>query len=117
MARLLGGDDSDSPDEEEERPRRSGVFRRRQRRRRGPPAPRRSASLAAVGVPAVLVVTAVTALWISRTKRVELPPPPRPGDDFTGDPPSEAQGANSIFDTDISTLEVLRRHATALGQL
>ena len=39
------------------------------------------------------------------------------GDDFTGDPPSEAQGANSIFDTDISTLEVLRRHATALGQL
>ena len=27
------------------------------------------------------------------------------GDDFTGDPPSEAQGANSIFDTDISTLE------------
>ena len=39
------------------------------------------------------------------------------GDDFTGDPPSEAQGANSIFDTDISTLEVLRRHATALGEL
>ena len=39
------------------------------------------------------------------------------GNDFTGDPPSEAQGANSIFDTDISTLEVLRRHATALGQL
>ena len=39
------------------------------------------------------------------------------GDDFTGDPPSEAQGAHSIFDTDISTLEVLRRHATALGQL
>ena len=39
------------------------------------------------------------------------------GDDLTGDPPSEAQGAHSIFDTDISTLEVLRRHATALGQL
>ena len=78
MARLLGGDDSDSPDEEEERPRRSGVFRRRQRRRPEAPAPRRSASLAAVGVPAVLVVTAVTALWISRTKRVEVAPPPRP---------------------------------------
>ena len=32
---------------------------------------------------------------------------------FTGDPPSEAQGANSIFDTDISTLEVLPRRGVA----
>ena len=39
------------------------------------------------------------------------------GGDDSDSPDEEEEGANSIFDTDISTLEVLRRHATALGQL
>jgi mannan endo-1,4-beta-mannosidase len=39
----------------------------------------------------------------------------REGDaSFTGDPPQEAQGLNSVFDTDATTLEVLRAHAEAL---
>jgi mannan endo-1,4-beta-mannosidase len=39
----------------------------------------------------------------------------RDGDtDYTGDPPQEPQGLNSIFDADASTLELLRRHARAL---
>jgi mannan endo-1,4-beta-mannosidase len=43
----------------------------------------------------------------------------RPGDDFTGDPPMEPQGRNSVFATDASTLAVLERHAcrmTAVGR-
>jgi mannan endo-1,4-beta-mannosidase len=36
------------------------------------------------------------------------------GRDFTGDPPQEPQGLNSIFDTDSSTLELIQRHAAAL---
>lgn len=40
----------------------------------------------------------------------------RPGDgNFVGDPPQEPQGLNSVFATDESTLQVLRRHAAALG--
>jgi mannan endo-1,4-beta-mannosidase len=35
---------------------------------------------------------------------------------YTGDPPQEPQGLNSIFDTDESTLELLRRHAQGLRQ-
>ena len=31
------------------------------------------------------------------------------GDDFSGDPPQEEQGLNSVFDSDASTWEVLRR--------
>ncbi|PHR94239.1 MAG: mannanase [Robiginitomaculum sp.] len=31
--------------------------------------------------------------------------------DFTGDPPQEDQGLNSIFDTDVSTIKVLSNHA------
>ena len=33
---------------------------------------------------------------------------------YTGDPPQEPQGLNSIFDADASTLDVLRAHAGAL---
>jgi len=33
---------------------------------------------------------------------------------YTGDPPQEPQGLNSIFDVDTSTLDVLRAHARAL---
>ncbi|MBC6904773.1 mannanase [Saccharophagus sp. K07] len=35
----------------------------------------------------------------------------RPGDPFTGDPPQEPQGLNSVFSRDASTLEVAREHA------
>lgn len=41
----------------------------------------------------------------------------QPGDDFTGDPPQEAQGLNSVFDTDESTLEVIRHHAGQMDSL
>jgi mannan endo-1,4-beta-mannosidase len=34
---------------------------------------------------------------------------------YTGDPPQEPQGLNSIFDADASTLDVLRAHARALA--
>ena len=41
----------------------------------------------------------------------------RSGDtSFTGDPPQEPQGLNSIFDTDISTLRIIRSHADSLAQ-
>lgn len=35
----------------------------------------------------------------------------RPGDDFTGDPPFEYQGWYSVYDQDISTLEVIKKYA------
>jgi len=35
----------------------------------------------------------------------------RKGDEFTGDPPQEPQGRNSVFATDASTLEVLDKYA------
>lgn len=35
----------------------------------------------------------------------------RPGDPFTGDPPQEPQGLNSVFSQDASTIELLRAHA------
>jgi mannan endo-1,4-beta-mannosidase len=35
----------------------------------------------------------------------------RPGDPFTGDPPQEPQGLNSVFATDATTLSVLKNHA------
>ncbi|MBB4660368.1 glycoside hydrolase 5 family protein [Parvularcula dongshanensis] len=39
----------------------------------------------------------------------------RPGDtSFTGDPPQEPQGRNSIFDEDASTLAIIERHASRL---
>jgi mannan endo-1,4-beta-mannosidase len=34
---------------------------------------------------------------------------------YTGDPPQEAQGLNSVFSTDASTLAILRRHAGMLA--
>lgn len=40
----------------------------------------------------------------------------RPGDPFTGDPPQEPQGLNSVFADDESTLEIVRNHAKNLKQ-
>lgn len=34
-----------------------------------------------------------------------------PGDPFTGDPPQEPQGLNSVFASDTSTLKIIRNHA------
>jgi len=39
------------------------------------------------------------------------------GDDFVGDPPQEPQGLNSIFDTDTSTLKVIKDHADAMNSI
>lgn len=39
------------------------------------------------------------------------------GDSFTGDPPQEAQGLNSVFDTDTSTLELLKKYAELFNNL
>ncbi len=39
------------------------------------------------------------------------------GDPFTGDPPQEAQGLNSVFDTDESTLKVIADHAGVMNSL
>jgi mannan endo-1,4-beta-mannosidase len=39
------------------------------------------------------------------------------GDDFTGDPPQEAQGLFSLFDSDASTLHIVSEHARALREL
>lgn len=41
----------------------------------------------------------------------------RPGDPFTGDPPQEPQGLNSVFADDESTLEIVRNHAKNLKRL
>lgn len=39
----------------------------------------------------------------------------RPGDkSFVGDPPQEPQGRNSVFNSDASTLDIIRSHATDL---
>ena len=41
----------------------------------------------------------------------------RSGDtSYTGDPPQEPQGLNSIFDTDASTLQLMREHALTLEE-
>lgn len=39
------------------------------------------------------------------------------GDPFTGDPPQEPQGLNSVFSSDLSTLEIIKTHAIAIGAL
>lgn len=39
------------------------------------------------------------------------------GDDFVGDPPQEPQGLNAVFDTDASTLDVIKKHADKMSQL
>ncbi len=37
-----------------------------------------------------------------------------PGSSYTGDPPQEPQGLNSIFDVDTSTLNLIKKHANIL---
>ena len=39
------------------------------------------------------------------------------GDPFTGDPPQEAQGLFSLFDSDASTLAIVSAHAKAMKAL
>lgn len=39
------------------------------------------------------------------------------GDPFTGDPPQEPQGLNSVFTTDTTTLEIIKNHAKKIGAL
>ncbi len=39
------------------------------------------------------------------------------GDPFTGDPPQEHQGLNSIFDTDTTTHEVIKNHSIKMNKL
>ncbi len=39
------------------------------------------------------------------------------GDDFTGDPPFEYQGWYSIYDTDLSTLEIIKKFAFDLNEI
>jgi mannan endo-1,4-beta-mannosidase len=39
------------------------------------------------------------------------------GDDFFGDPPQEPQGLNSVFSTDITTLNVIEQHGKQLSSL
>ena len=41
----------------------------------------------------------------------------RPGDPFTGDPPQEPQGFNSVFIVDTSTLRIIRENAGAMMRL
>jgi mannan endo-1,4-beta-mannosidase len=41
----------------------------------------------------------------------------QPGDPFTGDPPQEHQGLNSIFDTDISTHVIIKNHSIKMNDL
>jgi mannan endo-1,4-beta-mannosidase len=39
------------------------------------------------------------------------------GTDFTGDPPQEPQGLNSIFDVDTTTLEIMRQHSRQIKKI
>ncbi len=41
----------------------------------------------------------------------------RPGDDFVGDPPQEPQGLYSVFDTDKSTLAIIKAYAEKMRAL
>jgi mannan endo-1,4-beta-mannosidase len=41
----------------------------------------------------------------------------REGDSFMGDPPQEPQGLNSVFSSDVSTLEVFKKYNRALAEL
>jgi mannan endo-1,4-beta-mannosidase len=41
----------------------------------------------------------------------------RPGDGFTGDPPQEPQGFNSVFLADTATLRIIREHADTMKRL
>ena len=39
------------------------------------------------------------------------------GTDFTGDPPQEPQGLNSVFDVDTSTLKIMKQHFRKIEQI
>ena len=39
------------------------------------------------------------------------------GDPFTGDPPHEPQGINSVYDTDLTTINILKEHAARMNIL
>ena len=41
----------------------------------------------------------------------------KPGDDFVGDPPQEAQGLYGIFDSDASTIAIIKAHAATMSAL
>jgi mannan endo-1,4-beta-mannosidase len=41
----------------------------------------------------------------------------RPGDDWLGDPPHETPGWYSVYDTDLSTLEIITAHARDMAQV
>jgi mannan endo-1,4-beta-mannosidase len=41
----------------------------------------------------------------------------KPGDDFVGDPPQEAQGLYGIFDSDASTIAIIKAHAAKMAAL
>ena len=41
----------------------------------------------------------------------------QPGDPFVGDPPQEPQGLNSVYDTDASTIAILKYHAEKMNSL
>jgi len=41
----------------------------------------------------------------------------RAGDEFTGDPPQEPQGLNSVFDSDSSTLKIIQKYAEKMNEL
>lgn len=41
----------------------------------------------------------------------------KPGDDFVGDPPQEAQGLYGVFDSDASTIAVIKAHAAQLRSI
>jgi mannan endo-1,4-beta-mannosidase len=41
----------------------------------------------------------------------------RLGDPFSGDPPQEPQGQNSVFNSDSTTLAIIRAHAVVIGRL
>ena len=40
-----------------------------------------------------------------------------PGDDYTGDPAQEAQGLNSVFSTDTTTLEIVKQHVVRMEKM
>ena len=41
----------------------------------------------------------------------------QPGDDYTGDPAQEAQGLNSVFASDSTTLAVIKAQIGRIGSL
>ncbi|MDB5910067.1 MAG: mannanase [Massilia sp.] len=62
-------------------------------------------------------VVSNTNRHFSRDIRSRAPGWWKPGDDFIGDPPQEEQGLHSVFDSDASTLAIIREHAQRLYAL